>query len=162
MVRGRKPLPTATKEDSGAFVKNPQRRNELEPKAVRGFPSIPSQIEADAVAAECWQRLTRTLDELGILTTADAEILEAYCIDYSQWRWLSEYVREGNCREVNDKGSSSTSPEAQQVHKYADRLARRMVELGLTPSARSRLQVAKREEADPFTEFLQRRMKSQN
>lgn len=162
MVRGRKPLPTATKEASGAFIKDPQRRNELEPKAIPGCPAMPEHIAKDSVARECWGRVTKTLYDLGILTLADSEILEAYCIDYSQWRWLSEYVKEGNCRELSDKGSASTSPEAQQVHKYADRLARRMVELGLTPSARSRIQIAKKGEADPFTEFLQRRMKSQN
>ena len=157
-MRGRKPLPTATKEASGAYTKDPQRRNQSEPTATVGFPDVPPSVASDSVARECWDRTTKTLDDMGILTVADYAILEAYCSSYSQWKWLSEVVREGNCATITGSGSLVSSPESQQVHKYADRMIKLLVELGLTPSARSRLHVAKKEDADPFVEFLNRRM----
>lgn len=154
MVRGRKPLASAVKEASGAFLKDPQRRNKNEPKAKRGWPDKPEMIKADAIASDCWDRVCKTLDELNILTVADAYMLEAYCIDYSQWRWLVESCKEGRVIAMNEKGNISTSPEATQVHKYADRLLKRQSELGLTPSARSRLHTPEKQEEDPFTAWL--------
>lgn len=152
-MRGRKPLPTATKESSGAFVKDPQRKNLQEPQPIAGRPSCPDFIKSDAVAMQCWNATCATLESMKILTQADESVLAVYCSTYAQWRWLAEYVREGNVREVSEKGSVTTSPEAQQVHKYADRLIRLMAELGLTPSARSRIKVNS-EPDDAFTDWL--------
>lgn len=157
-MRGRKPLPTATKEASGAFEKDPQRRNDSEPIAKRGFPDVPVSIAGDELAVECWNRICGTLDDMGILTVSDFSVLEVYCQTYSQWRFLNDYVKNGNVREVSSKGDARTSPEAVQVHKYADRLVKLMAELGLTPSSRSRIHAPGKEEEDPFAEFLKKRM----
>ena len=73
---------------------------------------------------------------------------------------LSDFVKVGNFSKVYDKGNSSQSPEAQQVHKYAEKLIKLMAELGLTPSSRSRLRVEGKQEEDPFAEFLKRRMEA--
>jgi P27 family predicted phage terminase small subunit len=154
MVRGRKPLASAIKEASGAFIKDPQRRNKNEPKAKRGWPEKPENVKADSIASECWDKVCTTLDELNILTTADVFLLEAYCIDYSQWRWLSEMCSEGRVAGLTAGGSATATPEASQVHKYADRLLKRQAELGLTPSARSRLHTPEEKQDDPFTAWL--------
>ena len=94
------------------------------------------------------------MESMSILTQADQSVLALYCSTYAQWRWLAEYVKEGNVREISEKGGVTTSPEAQQVHKYADRLVKLMAELGLTPSARSRIRVVGDEPQDAFTEWL--------
>jgi P27 family predicted phage terminase small subunit len=154
MVKGRKPQATAIKEASGAFIKDPQRRNKSEPEAKRGWPIAPKHVMSDAIAFECWTNVCTTLDELAILTTADQSLMALYCSTYSQWLWLAETVKDGNCSVTNVQGNVTTSPEAQQVHKYADRLLKMMSELGLTPSSRSRLHVKKDEETDPFQEWL--------
>jgi len=153
-MRGRKPLPTATKEATGAFVKDPQRRNTQEPKPIAGRPTCPEHIASDAIAKACWIATCDTLEAMSILTQADQSVLALYCSTYAQWRWLAEYVKEGNVREISEKGGVTTSPEAQQVHKYADRLVKLMAELGLTPSARSRIRVVGDEPQDAFTEWL--------
>lgn len=154
MVKGRKPLATALKEQSGALAKNPQRRNKTEPKAKVGYPEKPQAVIDDAIASVRWDSVCATLSELNVLTTADLYLLEQYCHDYSQYCWLRAVCREGNVAEVNDKGNRSVSPEASQVHKYADRMLKQLAELGLTPSARSRLHVVSEEEHDPFTEWM--------
>lgn len=162
MVRGRKPLPTAMKDASGAHEKNPQRRNSTEPVAQRGIPPIPESIADDEVASKCWQSVCATLNEMGILTIADASVMELYCVTYSQWRCLANVVKDGNCSTFTPSGGVTTLPEANQVHKYAGTLLRLMAELGLTPSSRSRIHATPKEEDDPFTDFLKRRMETKN
>ncbi len=154
MPRGRKPYATAVKEASGAFRKDPQRRNKNEPVAKRGWPEVPELVADDPIAAAYWNRVCQVLDELNILTTADVFLLEQQCLDYSQFRTLWEHVKSG---QVSREGANGpvTSPEAKEIHRYLDRINRRMVELGLTPSARSRLKVEKEEEKDPFKVWLE-------
>jgi P27 family predicted phage terminase small subunit len=152
MGRGRKPLATAVKEASGAYRKDPQRRNRLEPQAKRGWPEMPELVAADKVASEYWHRVCAILDELNILTTADVFLLEQQCLDYSQFRYLWTSVREGS---VSDDDGTKTKPEAREIHKYMDRMVKRMAELGLTPSARSRLHVPQTEDKDPFQAWLE-------
>jgi P27 family predicted phage terminase small subunit len=156
MVRGRKPLASAIKEASGAFAHDPQRRNKSEPKAKQGWPDMPDIIKADEIAKRKWNHVCKLLDEMNLLTTADSDLLEQYCLDYSQFRWLWEQVREGNVTELNDRGNASTKPAAVQIHKYQDRLLKRESELGLTPSARSRLHAPQANEEDPFQQWLDR------
>jgi P27 family predicted phage terminase small subunit len=154
MVRGRKPLATTIKESSGALKKNPQRRNKSEPKAKPGHPEMPAIVAEDKEASECWREVCDTLSEMGVLTTADKALMIAYCLDYSQFVHLWHVVKGGNVTQMNQKTGVSLSPEAGQIHKYADRILKRQAELGLTPSSRSRLHVAKQEEENPFQEWL--------
>ena len=161
MVRGRKPLPTAVKEASGAFKKDPARRNENEPQSKAGIPPMPESLYGDEVAIRCWESVCRTLDDMGVMTLADVSVMELYCITYSQWRFLAEFVKGGNCSTITKNGTS-TSPEANQVHKYSATLMKLMAELGLTPSSRSRIHAVAKEEDDPFTDFLKRRMSNDN
>jgi P27 family predicted phage terminase small subunit len=156
-MKGRKPLPTAIKEATGALKHDPQRRNNAEPTTKRGYPACPATIAVDEVAKQCWNETCELLDEMGILTTSDKRVLHVYCVTYSEWLFLSEYVKNGNVRLANDRGNETTSPEAGQVHKYADRLLKLLAELGLTPSSRSRLHVEKKED-DPFADFMKASM----
>lgn len=151
---GRKPQSSATKEASGAFKKDPQRRNLEEPQAIVGRPMMPATISEDEIARDCWNRVCDELHLLRVLTKHDYALLEIYCTDYSMWRWLSQMVKDGSVRELGAKGTVVTSPEAQQVHKYADRMLKALAELGLTPSARSKVKAVTVKDDDPFSEWL--------
>lgn len=153
-MAGRKPQASALKEASGAFKKDPQRRNLDEPTPVVGRPPMPAPIAEDEIARDCWNRVCDELQSMRVLTKADYAILEIYCMDYSQYRWLSQLVRDGSVREIGAKGTVVTSPEAQQVHKYADRMLKALAELGLTPSARTKIKVVTSKDDDPFSEWL--------
>lgn len=156
-MRGRKPKATAVKEASGSFRKDPQRKNKHEPMPRRGWPVKPEHIEACDIASPQWDELCRTLDEMNILTVADKSLLALYCQTYAEWMKLQRHVKEHGCTTFNDKGNASQSPEAIQVHRYADRLLKMMAELGLTPSSRSRIKAPERQdEDDPFSELLAR------
>ena len=154
MAAGRKPRASAVAEAEGAYKKHPERRNHDEPTPAVGRPPIPASVEEDPVAKDCWNRVCDELQAMRVLTKADVFLLEQYATNYSQWRFLSQMVRDGNCRDLGAKGNVVTSPEAQQVHKYADRLLRILVELGLTPSARTKIKAVTAKDDDPFSEWL--------
>jgi P27 family predicted phage terminase small subunit len=161
-MRGRKPLPSALHEASGAYAKNPQRRNREEPKPTAGIPEKPDIVANDQVASACWDRVCKKLIDMGTMTIADEDLLTIYCLDWSQLVWLQEVLREGNVTEVNGNGNRVSSPEAANYHKYAARIQKAQVELGLTPSSRSRIRAPQAEENDPFQEWLKEAMSSDN
>lgn len=156
MVRGRKPKPTAVKEASGAFRKDPQRRNQHEPVAPVGAPVMPDWIADDATALHCWKTTCELLSTMRILSEADSHPIAAYCSDFSQWCKLRSVVAGGNVSQSTEHGEK-VSVEATQVHKYQDRMFKFWSEYGMTPSSRSRL-IAKQatEDENPYGELVAR------
>jgi P27 family predicted phage terminase small subunit len=152
-MRGRKPLATAVKEASGAFIKDPQRKNKNEPKATRGWPEISSAIKKDKVAVERWNHVCKELDSQGILTTADFYLLEYHCSNYSLWISLKAVVDSIGVVDEGEK-SRSAKPEAKMMLELERQMLKQIIEMGLTPSARSRLKVQEKQEENPFETWL--------
>jgi P27 family predicted phage terminase small subunit len=156
MVKGRKPLSNAVKEASGAFAKDPQRRNAQEPKPKLGRPKIPEAVEADPAAKSRWHWVCDQLESMNLLAETDQGLIAGYCLDYSMMLSLWEVIKGGNVSDMDEKGRAKLKPEANQFHTYSDRILKREAELGLTPSARSRLRAPQKDEEDPFQEWLMR------
>lgn len=156
----RRPYASAINEASGAYKKDPQRRNKSEPKPKRGWPEAPQIISEDTVAFECWNRVCNILDDMNILTKADSELLAMYCIDYSMFMALYDRVKGGNVSAVTTHGTVMSSPDIIQMQKFSDRLLKRQTELGLTPSSRVKLHAPTEEKEDGFSEWL--KMQSDN
>jgi P27 family predicted phage terminase small subunit len=156
MVKGRKPLSNAIKEASGAFIKHPERRNAEEPKPKLGRPKIPEAVESDPAAKSRWHWVCDQLESMNLLAETDQGLIAGYCLDYSMMLSLWESIKGGQVSDMNAKGGITTKPEANQFHKFADRCLKREAELGLTPSARSRLRAPQKDEEDPFQEWLMR------
>lgn len=80
-TRGRKPTPTAIKELEG----NPGKRplNAKEPKPVKKAPACPKWLEPEAKKE--WRRLSKQLEQLGVLTELDMASFAAYCQAYARW-----------------------------------------------------------------------------
>lgn len=157
MVRGRKPKPTAVKEASGALRKNPQRRNRREPKPPAGAPPMPSIVAADPAAKTEWMELCGWLADMGTLAKADRSLMAIYCTTFSEWVKYMEHVREHGVCVATANGGVTTAPEAHQYNKLSDRMLKLLTELGLTPSARSRIRTPEQnDEEDPFQNLLER------
>ena len=156
MVKGRKPLSNAVKEASGAFVKDPQRRNADEPKPKLGRPRIPSAVEEDPAAKSRWHWVCDQLESMNLLAVTDQGLIAGYCLDYSMMLALWETIKGGNVSDMDEKGRTKLKPEANQFHTYSDRILKREAELGLTPSSRSRLKAPQNEEEDAFEQWLAR------
>ena len=156
MVKGRKQLANAVKEASGAFAKDPQRRNADEPKPKLGRPRIPDAVEDDPVAKSRWHWVCDQLESMNLLAVTDQGLIAGYCLDYSMMLALWEVIKGGQVSDMDEKGRTKLKPEANQFHTYSDRILKREAELGLTPSSRSRLKAPQTEEEDEFAQWLAR------
>jgi len=79
---GRRRLPTALTLLRGE--RRPSRVNPSEPKPPNGCPPKPPHVTG--IAAKEWARLARLAEDMGVLTTADAPILEATALAYGEYR----------------------------------------------------------------------------
>jgi P27 family predicted phage terminase small subunit len=157
-IPGRKPTPTHIKILRGT---RKDRINEAEPVPPPGLPDLPEHLESPA--REAWGRMVAILDHMGLASKAEGPVLGLYCEAYARWCLAREEIdRHGLVIErdvINSKGHKTGTRLAQNpavaVELSCLRLMKDLlVELGLTPSARSRVKGPRDMPSDPFEEFL--------
>lgn len=109
------------------------------PAAIAALPRCPPHL--DAVAHKEWRRLATPLHEMGVLTLADRAALAAYCQAWSRWVEAEQKLQKGPALIKTPSGYAQQSPWLTIANKQLELMARYMGELGLTPSARARLQL---------------------
>ena len=152
MVRGAKPKPTEIKRLAG----NPGKRplNEREPKFQQGPVTVPGWL--DPVARREFRRILRISPER-LITAADRGTLAALCALYSRAVRAETMIREHGEIETTTNGNTIQSPWVGMANKAWAEYVRLATEFGLTPSARSRIQVPEEGDIlDPFTAYMQR------
>ena len=158
-MKGPRPKSTATRKLTGEGKTHPERINKNEPVAPSGAPDMPEHL--DAIGADKWRHLMWLFEEMGMLNKADGDLIEAYCVTYSGFRKALESVnRTGQVLILkSDEGKSveaRRNPFSVELHKYMDRMAKLLAEMGLTPSSRSRVVATPKQEDDPFAEWMKR------
>jgi P27 family predicted phage terminase small subunit len=151
-MRGRKPVPTSVKRQRGTY--RPDRDHgpdPLEPAAMA--VQLPAELEGDARAVREWQRLAPILIEARQITEADRSALIAYCLEWSRYIKASRNAARENYRATNGRHSVWFS-----VQRHALTACLKLsAELGLTPSARTRIPNASHRSAlngpDAMSEF---------
>jgi P27 family predicted phage terminase small subunit len=101
------------------------------------LPTCPPHLNP-AAAAE-WRRIAKALQRAGVLTTFDRAALAAYCQAWGRWVEAEERLRETPPLVKTPSGYVQQSPWLTIAHKQLELMGRYMVELGLTPAARSRV-----------------------
>ncbi|HJV75355.1 MAG TPA: phage terminase small subunit P27 family [Noviherbaspirillum sp.] len=155
-MAGRRPKPTALKLVSG----NPGKRaiNRKEPKAKRLIPSCPEHLDDSAKVA--WGRLTVLLDRMGVLTEADCSALERLCDCYADILECRKLIRrDGRTYKVTTQTGDiliKGNPAVAQLRAADAQFKSYLVEFGLTPAARSKVQVNPDDDdkKDPLSEFF--------
>lgn len=142
--RGPAPTPTPILTLRGSTLAT-DRRRQREVKPPTGAPPCPDWLDADSQAA--WKALVPTLELMGILTKVDSNALARYCKLWSRWRKMEAFIDEkGEMYPLKgDDGKVKCFQQWPQVAistKLAQQLTRLEQEFGMTPSARSRIQVA--------------------
>ena len=134
-TRGRKPTPTAIKELEG----NPGKRplNAKEPKPVKKAPSWPKWLEPEAKKE--WRRLSKQLEQLGVLTELDMASFAAYCQAYARYKEAEEFITQHGSIVKTPSGYWPQVPQVAQAQTYSKIMLRLAEQFGLTPSARSRI-----------------------
>lgn len=154
-MAGRRPKPTKLKLVTG----NPGKRklNDKEPKPAREIPSPPSHLTDWGKTA--WGRLTVLLDGMGILTVADTMALERLCDLYAEILHLRQLIDiEGRTYTTKTQMGDFLIKANPAVSMLADadrRFKSYLVEFGLTPAARTKVQVnGGEEDDDPLNQFF--------
>lgn len=152
-MAGRRPLPTAIKELNGNPGKRPLNKREPKPRKTR--PKPPPLIANNAAALQEWKRIVRLLWPTGVLTAAEADILTMYCVAYRQWVDAIDDLRtEGLIIKSPATGYPMQNPLLAVANQAAKTMRALLVELGMTPAARSRIVAATPPDHDEFDAFL--------
>jgi P27 family predicted phage terminase small subunit len=150
---GRKPKPSAVKKRQG----NPGHRpiNENEP-AFEGKTTAP--LHLDTIAKTEWRRLAPRLFVHNMLTPADRTAFAAYCSAYSRLaqaeRFLASSAAGGSLVYKTEGGAIKPWPHVGIAERAAVQMHRFSTEFGLTPSARSRLNIPDPKKPSSDEDFL--------
>lgn len=150
--RGPAPKPTALKKAQGTYRPDRAAANEAQPGKGARTPNAPAWL--DETAKAIWQRHARRLWEAGLLTDVDVSALASLCEAEALYQTAVAMLAAGDTVLTNDKGYTYASPWVQirsQALKQAQTLWR---EFGMTPSARSRIEVKPEEEEDEFAKLF--------
>lgn len=151
---GPKPKPTALKVLMGNPGKRPLPQNEPKPKPVA--PKMPDWLDREAKRE--WRRVAPELERLGLLTVVDGAALAAYCQAYSQFVAATKELKahQGEHGSLLITQVSYTGVENKKPHpaikvanEAAQLVARYAAEFGLTPSARTRIQLPGQPDEEP-------------
>lgn len=142
--RGPKPLPTAVRLARGTY--RPDRAAANEP-LVYGKPKAPAWLKSNPDAAKEFRRLVKELAAMGVVGSVDANALARYCVLWVRWRQAEEMIkRAGDTFVIKDSdGKVKTvmpSPHVAIARQLSEQLGRLEGEFGMTPSSRSRIEVA--------------------
>ena len=90
---------------------------------------------------------------MGVLTKADRNALARYCVLWGRWRKAEEFIAsQGDSYVVRDEHGKVKGmkpyPQVRMAGQLAEQLLRLEQNFGLTPSARSRIEVPTQDQPD--------------
>jgi P27 family predicted phage terminase small subunit len=152
-MRGRKPIPNSLK----LLRNNPGRRpiNANEPKPEATIPPCPPHLDNEAHRE--WRRMTKRLVVLGLMTQIDRAAMAAYCQAWSRWCDAEVNIRKFGAVVESPNKFPVMSPYLIVANMALKQMRAFLTEFGMTPSSRSRLDVAAPQpKLNPFEEFRHR------
>ncbi len=144
---GRKPIPTNLKILAG----NPGKRplNDKEPKPKVELPQCPAHLTGEARRE--WKRIGERLLKHRLVTELDAPALAGYCTAWAIYVAASTKLRKSGGLALTLKAPSGypmVSPHLAIVNQALKQMRAFLVEFGMTPSSRSRVQAAEPDDED--------------
>jgi P27 family predicted phage terminase small subunit len=142
-VKGRKPKATALRIIEGNKEHRPI--NTREPKPKKDHPKCPKIL--DFAAKKRWNSLVRELESMGILAHSDQGLIAAAANSYSRWHRAEEQLqilsKEGKYSEIikTKSGNWIQNPLVGIANAARDACIRFELELGLSPTARTRIKL---------------------
>jgi P27 family predicted phage terminase small subunit len=129
--------PTKLKLLSGNPGKRPLPQNEPEPQA--GQVTRPEFLLPEAKRE--WNRIVPELQRLGLLTIVDRAALAQYCEWWGRWCQAEAILKVNGITYETGRGEIKPRPEVQIAFKASNLCRAYMAEFGLTPAARTRVEV---------------------
>lgn len=162
---GPAPKPTNLRVLEGDLSKGKVPINKNEPHPVPVAPEPPGHL--CRVAKKHWKELAPKLESLGLLTEIDGDAFAAYCQTYARWVAAeTEYNREmsiGNKHNLDTLvkmtigGNLIVNPLLSVINKCLEQMKRYLEQFGMTPAARTRIELPKDGKDDGWDKFTQPR-----
>ena len=133
--RGLKPTPTAILKLRGTY--RADRRPDNEPTPEPGIPDPPDLLAGEALIE--WDRTTCELNKIGILSHLDLAAVSAYCQAWVRWLAAEKNLAKTGPVVKASSGYPILNPSLTISNKALQQVRRLACELGLTPSARTRI-----------------------
>ncbi len=147
--RGPPPKPTVLRMRYGNPSKRPM--NEREPKPRKATPRCPAWLRPEAKTV--WRRMVPELRRMKVLSTADGEALASFCQAHVRWQEAEEFLaKHGSVYAVRDERGQlrymNQFPQVSIARNLLLILKSFYQEFGMTPSARTRIEIPPEEVDD--------------
>lgn len=157
--QGRKPKPTALKVLDGNPGRRPINEKEPKPKKVNKLPAPPRYFGKYGKSA--WNKYGAILIKMGLLSKADMIAFEALCHSYELYYKASSQLNRLDPDDTatgilikGDNGIFYPNPLMNIARQQLEMFRKLLVEFGMTPSSRSRLQVEGEDTPEEWLEGL--------
>ena len=165
-MKGRKPKPRRLRILEGTAERADRPLNEREPEPAASLPKAPRHLSK--AAKTHWRKFARVLYDCGLLTTIDTVALEGLCNLYVRYVTAAKQVAELapiRLIKVHAESGEACLPEVwenpwvREMDRTWKQLRVLLAEFGMTPSARTRIQVDKPKTPDSLSAFAKRKPK---
>jgi P27 family predicted phage terminase small subunit len=134
------PGPTRKPEAMAELDGNPGKRKYGDtPKPRAGAPTPPHWLKGEALAE--WGRIVPELDAIGLLSVVDRAALTAYVTGWATFAEASEDIENRGTMVEGRDGNLVKNPSVAMQRDAMNLIKQWCAEFGLTPSARSRMQL---------------------
>lgn len=148
---GAKPKPTKIKVLEGN--RGRRKLGDGEPEPQPGRPTCPPHLSKSAKAE--WKRIVPELESMGLLSKVDRSALAAYCQAYGEWQDTCELLKNKSPLIQTTGGNIIQNPLVGVAHKASELMYKFLVEFGMTPSSRTRINVNKLDDPeDPMDKAI--------
>src|SRR5208282_4191794 len=110
-----------------------------EPKVNVEIPPPPELLKGEALKE--WQRLTPMLADAGVITKLDRNMVAAYCHAWARWVECEKFLEKTGLIVMSPNKMPIYSPYLSAANKAMEQMRQLSEQLGLSPSARSRIRV---------------------
>ena len=152
------PKPSALKAIEGGRghrTKAEKSREARQPLPPRDCPSPPSWL--DAAAKRKWAKLADTLNEIGVLTTIDGDVLALYCQAYSDHERLTRLLRDTGETAKSPSGYMMPRPEVAMRNRARDDMRKFGAELGIGAASRTKIDTKPKDAGPSALEAVRQR-----
>lgn len=147
---GRQVKPTALKLLQGTA--RADRCSPYEPTAEVSIPDMPPILAGDAAIE--WERVTKQLQSMGMVTQVDMALLAVYCQAWGDFCEAVRVINRDGYTIKSKRGGGRRNPMLTVKQQACEILIQTAAHFGLSPAARAKMMAPQAKQRDKFEEFL--------